>query len=376
MIKRIIFALACAILSWTAVAAFCPLQVSKIRSPINVVQWPMARRATFLLAAAGRGMSSSKTTSKSKAAMGEKKNGMASPKAKSDKSAPFNVNASLQRLEKKYDELTKANARTLQKDDDDDDEKDSEESTTKDAAPEEDAIVTTEYVIAVRADGHVGDWVPVAQFCLARNAIQASRSDGVADPLIQAAISHHCRELCHVASLGSRVFHSVPRNLMQYSVETLDSFHKHVYETAIQGKNEDESNSNVMTKEEARSVLDLVNGDGEDKAAIKRSYRTLSFQWHPDRFVGTDRSPEEIEAANERYAKIKLAYDTLNSGVRDEGTSWYQSLGGKARTDFLGPLQLLGLDVAKVTFEGSGAECAICSMSPSIVQTFVARSQQ
>jgi DnaJ domain len=374
MIKRIVFTLVNLVLSVPTAGAFCPLAWPKIRSSISVVEWPAARPTTLLLAA-GRGMSNSKSAGKSKEVIGEKRNGMAAPKAKSDKAAPFNVNASLQRLEKKYDELTKANAKALQKDDDDD-EKDADENTSKDAVPEDDAIATTEYVIAVRAEGHVGDWVPVAQFCLARNAVQASRSDGVADPLIQAAISHHCRELCHVASLGSRVFHSVPRNLMQYSVETLDSFHKHVYETAIQGKNEDESNSNVMTKEEARSVLDLVNGDGEDKTAIKRSYRTLSFQWHPDRFVGTDRSPEEIESANERYAKIKLAYDTLNSGVRDEGTSWYQSLGGKARTDFLGPLQLLSLDVAKMALEGSGAECAICSMSPSIVQTFVARSQQ
>lgn len=364
MLKIFLLVYASLVLHSAVVFAFSPGAIVQIRAPN--VPWPRSERTILL--AAGRGMSSSKSTSgKSKASVGEKRNGMAS--SKPEKAAPFNVNASLQRLEKKYDELTKAHAKALQKDDDEEDE-------TAVTELEDDAVVTTEYVIAVRAEGHVWDWVPVAQFCLARNAVQASRSEGVADPLIQAAISHHCRELCHVASLGSRVFHSVPRNLMQYSVETLDSFHKHVYETAIQGKNEDLSNSNVMTKEEARTVLELVNGDGEDKAAIKRSYRTMSFQWHPDRFVGTDRSPEEIAAANERYARIKLAYDTLNSGVRDEGVSWYQSLGGKARTDFLGPLSLLSLETARVTLEGSGAECAICVMSPSIVQTFVARSHQ
>jgi DnaJ domain len=353
------------------------------------------------MAAGGRGMSNKSNMINNK--IGDKV-GMGIPtkskKKTSEKTAtPFNVNASLSRLEKKYDELTKAHTKKIRKKDDNDDKdghdniensssNDEIDTATDDDDDDDDdddnddtTIVTTEYVVAVRADGHIDDWVPIAQLCLARSSIQASNSDGVADPSIQAAISYYCRELSHVASLGSRIFQSVPRNLIQYSVETLDSFHKHVYETTIQGKNEDTTNMNTMTKQEARIELELMNGDGEDKGAIKRAYRTLSFTYHPDRFVNTDRTTEEIEVAHEKYLRIQLAYDTLNSGIRTTNTegkksSWYQSLGGKARTDFIGPVSLLSIDTGKSILETSNVESAITCMSPSIVQCFVARSSQ
>lgn len=321
-----------------------------------------------------------------KAKNGSKKNGEKSSSSSNSNNTPFNVNASLARLEKMYDSLTKANAKALQKNDDDDDDDAAASSSTTASGGDDTDIVTTEYVVAARAAGHVADWVPIAQFCLARTAQQAARSDGVSDPLIRASVSYYCREFSHVATLGSRVFQSVPRNLLQYSVETMDSFHKHVYEPAVQGKNEGVNNGNVMTKEQARLVLNLVNSNNnttgsngvidDDKSEIKKRYRALSFEWHPDRFVGTDRTSEEIESAVERYSRIKLAYDTLNSGVRDEGKSWYQSLGGKARTDFIGPLQLLPLDAAKEVLEASGVATAISGMCPKIVQGFVTRSQQ
>jgi DnaJ domain len=360
------------------------------------------RTMVGLWMAAGRGGMSNNNNKSSKVVhpkIGEKM-GMASSKTTNIKKSvtkgattttttPFNVNASLMRLEKKYDELTKANVKSLQKDDAEEDNdpddnmlktnNDSSNSSSSSSGSSSSIVVTTEYVVAVRADGYIGDWVPIAQLCVARTAAQAAFAGDEGqrmDPFVQAAVAHYCRELCHVASLGSRVFHSVPRNFVQYSIEPLDSFHKHVYETTIQGKNEDATNSNVMTKQDARIVLNLVNGDGDDKAAIKRSYRTLSFEWHPDRFVGIDRSAEDIAAANERYGKIKLAYDTLNSGVRDEGKSWYQSLGGKARTDFVGPVPLIPLDEARDLLERSNVASAITCMSATIVQGFVARSQQ
>jgi DnaJ domain len=304
--------------------------------------------------------------------MGMAKASSAKSKKNGEKSTPFNVNASLARLEKKYDTLIKAHSKTLQKSDDDDDDKADSSSTI--AGSEE--IVTTEYVVATRAEGFVADWVPIAQFCVARSADQASVSEGSADPMLHAAISCYCRELGHVATIGARVFQSVPRNLLQYAVEPLDSFHKHVYEPAIEGKNEDANNVNVMTKQEAREVLNLANGAGDDKSEIKQLYRKLSFEWHPDRFVGMERSETETAEAAERYARIKLAYDTLNSGVRDQGKSWYQSLGGKARTDFIGPLHLLPMESAKSLLDASRVETALCGMNTKIVQGFVTRSQQ
>jgi DnaJ domain len=326
------------------------------KSTLAIDQDSPRRRNSLAQEMAGRGMGM--------ASPAKKKNGSTKKNNGATATTPFNVNASLSRLEKKYDELTRAAAKSLHKEEDDDDDND---------------IVTTEYVVAARAEGYVGDWVPIAQFCLARTASQASSSEGVSDPLIRATVSYYCREFSHVATLGSRVFQSVPRNLLQYAVESTDSFHKHVYETALQGKNDDANNNNVMTKQEARLVLNLsevINGGADDASEIKRTYRTMSFQWHPDRFVGTDRSPADIDAAAEHYSRIKLAYETLTSGVRDEGKSWYQSLGGRARTDFVGPLQLLSLDAAKEAIEASGVATAVCGLDRELVQGFVARSQQ
>jgi curved DNA-binding protein CbpA len=154
----------------------------------------------------------------------------------------------------------------------------------------------------------------------------------------------------------------------------LDSFHKHVYEVVIEGKNEDTKNEGVMTKLEARTVLQL-EGDAIDKSEIKRAYRNLSFALHPDRFVGTDKTVEEVKVSSDEFARVKLAYETMQSGTRNEGRSWYESLGGKSRTDFAGPINLLPLAMAESTLKSKKAQSAITSLSKDIVQTFVVRSQ-
>jgi hypothetical protein len=96
---------------------------------------------------------------------------------------------------------------------------------------------------------------------------------------------------------------------------------------------------------------------------------------HPDRFVGTDKTNEEIKVSSDEYARVKLAYETMSSGVRNEGRSWYESLGGKSRTDFAGPINLLPLSLAESTLKTNKAQSAITSLSSDIVQTFVVRSQ-
>lgn len=307
------------------------------------------RSATSLaprgMAAKGMGMRVSKAKGKtSSAAKGLKK------VKKNGKQQPFNVNASLLRLEKKYDELIKAAAKNLLKQYD-----------------EESDVVTTEYVVAARAQGYVEDWVPIAQICLARPSTLAF--DGVSDPLVQAAISCYCRELSLVASLGSRVFTSVPRSLLQYAVETSDSFQKHVL--AVEDHPPAAHMEHAMSKRDARKVLQL-EGDNHDKSEIKQSYRKLSFALHPDRFVGAKRSEADIQVAIEQYARIQLAYETLSSGVRNGGDcSWYQSLGGRARTDFVGPIELKPQEMLP-----AAVESAVVGLEPDFVQSFVTRSRQ
>jgi hypothetical protein len=306
---------------------------------------------------AARGMGSGMA----KSAAPKKAKGVGKPSDSASK-VPFNVNSSLLRLEKRYEEISLAAAKTLKQDED---------------SPDD--LVTTEYIVAARVVGKsqrssVPDWVPIAQLCLSRAASDAHTSEGAFDPVTQAAVSLYCRELSLAASIAARLFQSVARSEMQYSVESMDSFHKHVYEVVIEGKNENTKNEGVMTKLEARAALQL-EGDASDKSEIKRAYRNLSFALHPDRFVGTDKTDEEIKVSSGEYARVKLAYETLSSGVRNEGRSWYESLGGKARTDFAGPIDLIPLSIAESTLQAKGIQSAITSLASDIVQSFVVRSQ-
>ena len=158
----------------------------------QILPWTTGGHRCRALEMKGMGMGASSVTKikKPTAAKGLKKQDK-----QSGKQQPFNVNASMLRLEKKYDELTKAAAKNLLKED-----------------IEAGDMVTTEYVVAARAQGYISDWVPIAQICLARPADLGS--DGVSDPLLRAAISCYYRELSFVASLGARVSQSVPRNLL------------------------------------------------------------------------------------------------------------------------------------------------------------------
>lgn len=306
--------------------------------------------ADFVRLDASKGMG--KTISK-------KKNGSKKKKSGSSTSS-FNVNASLLRLEKKYEDLLLANAKTLQS-----------------AEERHDNVVATEYIVAVRSTclEAVADWVPVAQLIVARDWVdaQTSASDGASDPLIQAVVSMHCRELYHVAGLGSRYFQSIPRNQLEYAVESSDSFYKHVYENVVEGKKNDASNEAVMSKAEARKVLGL-EADCSDATEIKAKYRKRSFELHPDRFVGNvDKSAVDI--ASPEYTRVKLAYETLSSGIRHGSKSWYKSLGGRARTEFVGPVKLLTLQSAQDLVNASRINSAVVGLDPDMVQSFVARSQ-
>ena len=276
---------------------------------------------------------------------------------KKNTSTPFDASSSLLRMEKIYDELSQNEAKRINRDDDTFD-------------PHE--LVTAEYIVATRCSPIITDWVPIAQIILARPLREAEASEGSADPLVRAAVSQYCREISHVAGMGSRVFQSVPRNGMQYAVESVESFHKHVYEVAFEGKNENPADDNSMTKAKARQILQIDDATLE-LSDIKRTYRKLSMECHPDRFVGES---EEVKLlAAEKYSQIKLAYETLQSGIRNGKQSWYESLGGRARTDFSLVAGLLSLKEAEAVLNARHAKAAVCGLDPELVQTFVARSQ-
>jgi hypothetical protein len=320
----------------------------------------------------------------------KKKTGTSSNNNNGPSQSNFNVNASLLRLEKKYDELVSANAKTLQKE-----------------FEEDGDILTTEYVIAVRCPDVVNDWIPVAQLIVGRTtrisdslSSLSSLSSCPLEAVVKSSISLYRRELCHVANLGSKIFQSAPRNNMQYSMESADSFYKHVYQYVVEGntndgEHEENPNSNkqasssttMMSKAVARKILQLDdhNHNNLHHDTIKARYRELSFRLHPDRFVGmltelattdNDDWEEKKASAAQEFARVKSAYEALSSGVRRNGVSWYESLGSRARTDFVGPIPLeTNMETAREAVEATGHTLAIVGLDPMIVQSFVARNQ-
>jgi hypothetical protein len=277
--------------------------------------------------------------------------------------APFDAAASLLKMERLHQEMKAKSAKVINKDDND--------------VVDEDMVVS-EFMIAARSARSstatvdlraVADWIPVAQLCIARPIREVEQSEGSADKVVQAAVSYYCREVSQAAAFGAPKFRDVPRHEMQYSVESLDSFHRHVYDH-MNGKNADLEGS--MTKAEARKVLDLEEGS-EEKSDIKQAYRKLSFKLHPDRFMGVERTAEEETVSNDAFLRVKTAYETMTSGVSNENGSWYRSLGGKERADFVA-LELLSINDAKVVLDSVKQDTAVCSLDSDMVQPFVARN--
>ncbi len=317
---------------------------------------------------AGMGMGGA---TKSRKKGGGKKGGGKKSK-KSSSGSPYDVAKAMLKCEKVYDEMLKEAAKVA---DDDDFE-----------------FIMAEYMIAARVIPQemanmnipgavsVSDWVPVAQLCLKRHVDDPNFDSHVRDcERVQTAVSYYCREISYVATLGASVFKSIPRNAIEYSAEPIDSFYKFVYEDIIEGRNQKSKDENSMSKAEARSVLELEEGCN-DASEIKSAYRKLSFKLHPDRFVSKGRSEEEIKQASDDFAKVKIAYEALSSGVRGDSSSskkqsWYETLGGRSRTDFSGRLKLLPLEAAKATFVKEDYKASVAGLNPETVMAFVTRNQ-
>lgn len=177
---------------------------------------------------------------------------------------------------------------------------------------------------------------------------------------------------------------------------------KFVYGDVITGKTADSyvngDNEKVkMTKFNARQILQLEDGC-TDASLIKRSYKKLSMSYHPDRFINSDKTKEEIEESTHQFTLVKMAYEALNSGVRSSNgndtdgvvmngdgglststttrrSSWYESLGGKSRTEFVGPIELLSADKAS-TLCNKAFKCGVIGLDPDITMAFVVRNHQ
>ena len=328
-----------------------------------------------------------------------------------EKRTPFDAAASMIKSEKLYDELMAESTKALMNSDDDD------------AYYDDDSMdVTTEYIITARAkktngsnnserqqsasssssSSFVGanDWVPVAQMCLIRSITQDDNTnnnnnnnsndhEAIMESTLQAAISYYCREINYAACLSApSAFQSLPRNNVEYGVEPIDSFMRYVYEDVIEGKkggngaevssttangnaagSSNSSSSNGMTKAQAREILELEVGV-TDTTLIKTAYKRQSFKYHPDRVSEEDRA-----TSSDKFGLIKRAYDTLNSGIRNsDKQSWYESLGGRERNEFMGPITLLSMDKASALCN-KAFRSAVVGIDPDLTMAFVARNQ-
>ncbi len=331
-----------------------------------VVQSSVNSFGSSELQMAGMGMGIASTKKKKGGSKKKKKSG-------SSVGSTFDVAKSMLKSEKLYDELLKEAGKISDED-----------------HPDFGKFITSEYVIAARLSPNenkvsipgaasIADWVPVAQLCLTRPIEYDYEEESEHEKIrLNNAISYYCREISYVATLGSSLFKSIPRNLIQYSAEDIDSFYKFVYEDVIEGKNSDEKNDNVMTKAQARKVLEL-DENCNDMSVIKQAYRKMSMKLHPDRFAGIERTIEEEERTNNAFAMVKIAYESLNSGVRSstgsKARSWYESLGGRSRTDFTIINQLVSVPKAKEDLLSKNHKCAIAGLNPETVMAFVTRNQ-
>jgi hypothetical protein len=366
---------------------------------------------------AGRGMgmgkappasSSSSPRGGSKKKKSKKKPGGTAPGASppAASSAPFDVAASVLRLEKKYDRLLLEASRRLAADELRRDQDEDECGEGGGAA----LLPAREFVVAARDGDLLPDWVPIAQLllvggddsCLQSRRLDPSDGPGGRDRAqVRRAVSAYRRELHHVAGLSSGLFRSVPRHRLRYAAEPADSFYRHVYER-VSPAAAPPPDGRFMSGAEARKVLGL--SEGGTLRDLKLQYRRRSLECHPDRVrhqqPPSQREEEEDEegssspattsgsaaataasAAAEEFGRVKLAYETLLGGgsVRREGSTWYESLGGRGRSEFaavpLLPAAPDGPPGPSGDGLGAGLEAALAGLDPELVQSFVARSR-
>lgn len=320
--------------------------------------WTVRATATTSSSVWAAGMGISVNASKNK------KNGGKTVNKKKTTPVVIDIKASLLRHEKLYDQLlVKAATRNNEGDDDEDE----DESTTADNNNQQ--LSTTEYVVAVRdkTRKNLDDWIPFGHLVLCSNTME----EKLEQQMKQACVTLYCRELAMLAEKGAKALSLVARQDMEYSLEPIDSFQKHVYDVVVATKDKD------MTVQQALEIMQIQDTDMQelDMSTVKRQYRRLAFEHHPDRHD----LEEDKAMAGQRYDQLQQAFERLTQSgtIRKQGSSWYESLGGRARTDF-SAVQLISasdaqriIDTAVNIHQGS----AVTGMDPEIVQAFIARSK-
>eukprot|EP00667_Euglena_gracilis_P009053 EG_transcript_9181 len=261
----------------------------------------------------------------------------AAAKPTKPKAAPIDTKALLRRSEKDYNELTETYGHR-----------------------ETDAdVVLAEYVVAVRtkpggrAEPALSGWVPICSIAVVANDLVHKQLNKVT------LIACLCREIGETLAQSSPTLRTYPRTDLEYSLEPMNSWETYVLER--------------KNSKDVALFAELGLEPGADARAIKLAYRKLASQLHPD-LHGAD--PELQEANTARMKRIQEAYSTLGGGYGETRDCWYAALGGRARTDFSGPLDLTGVKMGgellalTLPFEMGGLRCAVSQLSSSITSEF------
>lgn len=97
-------------------------------------------------------------------------------------------------------------------------------------------------------------------------------------------------------------------------VKAQQKFHKYSGSSSQGGYSDGQNynqDPNAPTVEQAYSVLAVKSSD--DKITVKRAYRRLMSQHHPDKLVAKGLPEEMIKIATEKTQEIKAAYDMIKS---------------------------------------------------------------
>jgi len=227
----------------------------------------------------------------------------------------------------------------------------------------DDGTVMTEWIVAARVrEGQpvvpmLTDWVPVATIVALAHE-QATHN--LARETVVGQLKKEISECVHLVSASLR---SVDRDGLEYALEPVDSFSSHVMDRSKYEKHDD-------------LYRDLGLEPGATPREIKTAYRKIAAQCHPDTFATR---PEGQEEAAARLKKAQDAYTILGGGVgTDNEDSWYASLGGRARTDFSGPLSTKGHTQKRLgqelPLEGGGFRLALAPLKPEMAQEFLFRN--
>jgi len=107
-------------------------------------------------------------------------------------------------------------------------------------------------------------------------------------------------KLCGMLGFQERVYRQI-ESLIKFSMGLGSGHH--------QGQGSSQARGSVNEKSEAYAVLGVTPQDS--KADIKKAYRRLMSQHHPDKLVSKGLPEEMIKVATEKSQKIRDAYDLL-----------------------------------------------------------------